>query len=105
MTDDVGKSHNKRRAILGPWSGGNIPGMHSYDEKGKFFLFLNIACLDHNLIAHEVLHMTHRTLEYCGHEISSRNHEPHAFVCGYITQVVYQSLKKWRIPVAICVKP
>jgi hypothetical protein len=65
----------------------------------NFALMFNTYDLCHELIAHEVMHCTHRMMEFCNNQITKQSHEPHCYLQGYITGLVYQDMRKWRIKV------
>jgi hypothetical protein len=96
LTDSVGQSRAARSDIFGPWDSGEVIGLCSYDDAGKFGLFFKRGEVDHELIAHEVFHLTVRMLEYCEVRIPhGGNHETHAYLCGYLTTLVYSHLAQW----------
>ena len=101
VTDHVGHARSQRDKVLGRGNGVDYHGLSCWDEKGKFFLFFQRTAIDHQLIAHEVFHATHRMLEYCCHNLTPNAHEPHAYLCGFLTATVYRKLRHWHIPVAL----
>lgn len=52
------------------------------------------AALAHDVIAHEVFHMTHRIMERAGEVFSPEHHEPSAYLHGWIARRVYAQLRK-----------
>lgn len=65
----------------------------------KMGLFLDRNKINHNLIAHEVFHATHRIMEHCSVVIGKKHHEAPALLNGYLAELVYQDLKRWKIKV------
>jgi hypothetical protein len=96
-TDDIQASRRAREGVLGSIDSSQYTGLCSWDNRGKFFLFFTIKCLDHSLIAHEVFHLTHRILEYCEASYHPQHSEAHAHLCGWLTNVVYQDLARWGV--------
>jgi hypothetical protein len=66
---------------------------------GRFCIILDRKSLDNSLIAHEAFHVTHRIMKYTGAKFKVNNHEPFANLNGYINQLIYNQLKKWKIRV------
>lgn len=96
LTDNVGKSRASRSDVFGPWDGGDMVGLFSYDHAGKFALFLRRGHITHGLIAHEIFHAAIRTLEYCEVTLPhGGSHEAHAYLCEHLTEIVYRDLKRW----------
>lgn len=83
------KAFNKR---FGESTDGQFSGLCSSNGY-HFGLFFDALCFNHQLIAHEVFHVTHRILEYNSVTFSTENHEPFAFLCGWITGWVYAVTK------------
>lgn len=70
---------------------GEFSGVLSY-RTHHFGLFFDQSRLTPEIIAHEVFHCTHRMLEYIGHELTTNSCEPHAYLCGWITDWMYKNL-------------
>lgn len=62
----------------------------------RFCLILQRDSLDYNLVGHEVFHLTHRIMESVGAEIGPDCHEPYAYLCGYLMQLVVDDLRLWK---------
>lgn len=73
-------------------------------DASKFLILFDTGELAHNIIAHEVFHCTHRILEHCGFYMGTQTHEPSAYLCGYITELVYADMAKWRVKVGLKMK-
>lgn len=70
--------------------------------KGSYFgIAIHRRELTHEVIAHEVFHITHAMWEFVGDKFSAKHHEPYSYLCGHITEWVYRQLKKARIKVSI----
>lgn len=70
-------------------------------HRSKFAALFDAHDLSHELIAHEVFHITHRMLEFCGENIGPLNHEPFAYLNGYLTQLVYVDIQKFKWPIRL----
>lgn len=68
-----------------------------YALENEFCVVLLRSCLTKALIAHETFHLTHRIMEACEHNIGPDHHEPHAYLCGFLTELIYADLKSWNI--------
>ncbi len=68
-------------------------------RKWRFALILEKDKISHELIAHEVFHATHRIMEYLGDKFTRRNHEPYAYLLGYLTREIYIQLCNWKLKV------
>lgn len=59
-------------------------------DKRKFGLFLEPkARLRHEVVAHEIFHLTHRILEKNQMNFDESHHEMGAYLCEYLTKVVF----------------
>lgn len=70
-------------------------------HRSKFAVLFDAYDLSHELIAHEVFHVTHRMLEFNAVNFGENNHEPFAYLNGYLTQLVYVDLAKFKWPVRL----
>lgn len=95
VTDDVFRSRVARNAIFGEPRCDNSgwAGLCVWDENFRVALIFDRAELCHNLIAHEIFHVTHRILERNNVAFGVHNHEPFAHLCGWLTGAVYTDLK------------
>ncbi len=100
VTDDIIKSQNRspRYERLGKQKPMDSAGVAIY-AGWNFCIIFDRAYLDHNLIAHECFHVTHRVADYCGLEFRVGNHEQFAYLNGFICNLVYNKLKQWKIKV------
>lgn len=55
--------------------------------------------LSYNLVAHEVFHATHCALQLCSAKFNEDDHEPFAYMNGWLHQWVYSVLKKHGVTV------
>lgn len=56
--------------------------------------------LNHNLIAHEVIHAVHAIMEINGVRFGPRCcHETPAMLCGFISDLVYKDINSWRVKI------
>jgi hypothetical protein len=74
-------------------------GLNSYDNAGKFAIFLDRHTLSHRSLSHEIFHVTHRIMEYVGDRFTPRNQEPYAYLNCWITQQVYALCSAWRLKI------
>lgn len=101
VTDDIEQCLKSKRLkkILGPCEiEGELGGLCCHNSS-QVFLFLKDKDLNHGMIAHELFHATHDILSSKEHELTKTAHEPHAYLCGYLTRLTYSQLKLWNIPV------
>lgn len=99
VSRDISKSVRRpiRVAYLGEQDlEGEFDALHCY-HRACFSIFFTYTNLTHNAIAHEIFHATHRIAERCGIEFRPNNHEPFAFLQGYLTEVAYGFIKKHKI--------
>lgn len=96
---DLTKARNGYASTFGPYDACACEALVSCDNKGKFALFFQGHNVSHEYIAHEVLHLTHRIMEYNNHELTPNGHEPHACLCGFLTDALYRKLKQWKVAI------
>lgn len=99
VADNIDDLHNKFEWAFGKNEGGQIACLSFH--RSKFGLFFERKEICHDVIAHEVWHATNRMMEQIGHYVSGGPNEPHTFLCGYLTGLVYQDLAGWKIPVKL----
>lgn len=97
VTDDITRSRLKRtgwlgEATLGFEAGSGLCSYHFH----RFAFFAERRYLCHDLIAHELFHLTHRILERAGAKFGEEHHEPAAYLCGWLTARVYRELRRLR---------
>jgi hypothetical protein len=91
---DIYSERQKFDEIFGPIGGDDFSALCSYTATGEFGLFFTPKYFDHNRIAHEVFHLTHRILDWANVNFDRNNHEAAALLCGYLTELVYGVYKK-----------
>jgi hypothetical protein len=74
---------------------GESEGIFISADIDRYFLLIDLRYLTHNTIAHEIYHAVVRITEDRG--ISDE--EAQAWLCGYITDVVYKYLDKKKIEI------
>lgn len=63
-------------------------------NKNRFGLFFEPAAVKrHEIIAHEIFHLTHRILERCCMNFDEGHHEVGAYLCEWLTKKVFEILK------------
>ncbi len=72
-----------------------------YYNRSKLFVQFDRAELSHALIAHETFHIAHRIMEYIQMPFTEKTHEAHAYLVGYVTQLIYKDLAGWKVPVKL----
>ena len=65
----------------------------SSDCGGQFALFFKKDFFTHGIIAHEIFHLTHRILDARSLNFTMSHQESHAYLCEWITDWVYKTLK------------
>lgn len=61
----------------------------------RFYIFVQPNA-DADTIAHESFHMTVDVMEWCGFKVT-KNHEPAAYLCGWIAGKVHKAILKHRL--------
>jgi hypothetical protein len=102
LCDSIMKAHNKPHRLswleASPCEHDNYLGMVSTPEIGsRCSLLLRRPGLKKGTVAHEVFHATHRVLESVGISVDENNHEAAAYLNEYITALVNEQLKQWKI--------
>ncbi len=100
LTDDIVKSQKKspRFERLGkqrPLGAAGLMLWAGYD----FCIMLDRRYLNHNVIAHECFHATHRIATYVGLKMRAGAHEEFAYLNGFLNNFVYNQLKEWNVRV------
>lgn len=72
-------------------------GLMVSDDMGGFAIVLAKEHIDANTIAHEVFHLTVEILNRCGIEITVDNDEVAAHLNGYLTELITDKLKGWKV--------
>ncbi len=100
VCDEIGPSRNskKRKKILDHYDVRNAQGLSTLKDR-NLFIFLRSDSIEHNLIAHEVAHVVHYLFANIGQKIDPMNNEEFAYMAGYLTNLIYKQLKKWKIRV------
>lgn len=75
-------------------------GMCAYRGANLYLLFDRRGPITHDTLGHEIFHMTHRILEIVGTNFSTENHEPFAYLAGWMHAWVYRELKKARVKIS-----
>lgn len=96
--DDIKKSQKKepRFSKMGSQDLLDCAAVTMYNG-WNFCIIFDTHYLNHEIIAHECFHATHRILDYCCKEFRLKNHEEFAYLHGYLGKFVYNRLKKWKI--------
>lgn len=84
------------KALFGEYRGPAFDAM-TCSSTNDYLIIIKVA--SHRNIAHEVFHATHRIMEACSHELTTDSHEPHCYLAGHLTELVYRQLKAWKVRV------
>lgn len=61
---------------------------------GAFLLLFNHDRTAIQYVGHEVFHLTHRILEWCGDSFEAHHHEPAAYLNGYLLRIVTEEIRR-----------
>jgi len=50
----------------------------------------------HNMLAHEVLHLTFAIMRYTGMELSEDSEEAYTYLNGYVTEQIHKNIEKYN---------
>lgn len=64
--------------------------------RGKHYFILIKPDASESTVAHESFHMTVDVMEWCGFKVT-KNHEPAAYLCGWIAGKVHKAILKHRL--------
>jgi hypothetical protein len=78
---------------FGEYNLGAFAGLCAWKDN-QFGLFFYPNGLTHNTISHEVTHLALRIMKWIGFDIDPENHEPLAYLQGYLTALVYEHAMK-----------
>ena len=101
---DFGKGAKQRSEL--DWAFGRADDYRQcsgqvFYECSKFFVQFSPEELSHSLIAHEMFHVANRMLDFVQMPLTMRTHESHAYLIGYLTQLVYEDLARWDVPIRL----
>lgn len=90
ITDDIPTAYKREFDVV---IDGTQMACLGYDNR-KFALFFEPHAVErHEVIAHEVFHLTHRILENNHMHFDENHHEMGAYLCEYLTKRVFEILK------------
>lgn len=101
ISTDICDARIQQNKMLGdfiPEPGVYYVGMMSW-RSHHYGVFFSYDRLIHGVIAHECFHMAHRIMEHVGAHYHDDSPEPHAYLMQYLTQWVYDEIKKRKIRV------
>ncbi len=100
ITDDMEKSQKKndRWKRLGEQEPNLSAGLTIW-AGWNFCIMIDSSYLDHNIIAHECFHATHRIADWSGLKFHKNGHEEFAYLNGFLNNFVHKQLKEWKIRV------
>lgn len=74
---------------------GDAGGLAFSADIHEYYIILRDDAIAHSFIAHEILHIVERITRDRG----IRDEESRAYLCGYITKLVYQYLAKKKVKI------
>lgn len=101
VSHDIRAARAEHNDEFGPCLLQTVPkalASHS-DDLRSFAMFFKQDGIDHGVIAHEVFHITHHILQGVESQFDVNNHEQYAYLCEWITDWVYEQLKKHEVSV------
>ena len=66
--------------------------LHYPDAPSQFCLIFREGCTSPGGIAHEAYHLTTKIMKHAGVHYSDENQEPHAYLIGFIVDLIHQCL-------------
>lgn len=103
ISDDILAARRRENKLLGEqpnledFEGCGGLTCYSYNNAGVFLLY---RYLQHEPIAHELLHATFRILSAVGVQYTPDNPEPFSYLNGFLHKWTYQQLHKAKIKVS-----
>lgn len=67
---------------------------YSASDGSKLYMAFNKGDVNINHITHESLHITYWVLEDCGIRLSDETQEAFCYLCGYLSEFLYNKLKE-----------
>lgn len=96
VSDDINFFYQKKwTKMFGPFDATGCCGLTSRNQYNQFCIHLERKYLSHQVIAHEVFHLTCRIMESAGIELDENNHEPYTYLHAFLSNEVYRILDKW----------
>lgn len=95
------------RAEMDQLFGSSKKFIHDYDAlcaysgRGHFGLFFTPKSFNRGVIAHELFHLTHRIMDWCGCNFDATHHEQGALLHQYLAELVaneFDRMKKRKTP-------
>jgi hypothetical protein len=65
--------------------------LNFYDDEGDQWIIFVKDHFSLNTCAHECFHLTHHMMRDIGHKFKIRDHEPHAWLHGFVVDKVYST--------------
>lgn len=96
LTDAPVRARNSKAMVkrFGPYPH-RYAGLHTWAGDQHFGLFYVRSEVSVELIAHEVFHASLRMSERCHFALGPDNHEPTAFLHGWLFNEVFTRLRAW----------
>ncbi len=100
-TTDMGKTVRQRPIDAdNPDSYGNSTAIACMRKGRRHIVCFNLDfVITADSLAHEVYHVTQDILENIGYKQKPHNHEPAAYLMGWLMQHVMNDFRKWKIKV------
>jgi len=77
---------------------GDPSGLFCYNHS-QFCIMLDRKFLSHDVICHEIFHATIRIATWNSVKVGKNHHEAAAYLNGYISKLVFDDLKRWKLKV------
>ncbi len=84
--------------LNGAKSGDIAAFVHQVDGGNDFSIYMEMDNISHEVIAHEVFHLTHIFMNFAMAEFE---HESYAYLNGYLTAYVYKKLAECGVTVRL----
>lgn len=98
LTKSIKNARNNKRwnVIFGEWEAANCcDGLTSHNfDFNVFAVFLDVKKVGHNVIGHEVYHLADRIFQCIDAKYDNHGNECFALLVGWLTEWVYNTLKK-----------
>ena len=99
VSDDPVAERRSNSSWIGTYDGPSSFHGLAVIKNGRCAVFFDRKAIRHEVIAHEIFHLTHCIMHYIGDKFSPANQEPYAYLAGSITREVYKFCANKRIKI------
>lgn len=92
LKKEIAKIYNKYKV---PYDNDEVEGIVISGDIGLYYILIDLNCLSHNTIAHEIYHLVVRITE----DRYVMDQETQAWLCGYITETIYNFIKLKKLEI------